>query len=205
MAKSILYTKIGKKQQYNLKDPEAVLRALKAVNVRIKDIASTWSTDSQIYRDYVATLVNEGTSQYVRLNKEGIIQFKQSKPSRQEINTGSIRLDALTKMLSKATKGDIINRVYEQTGRSRKAPSIVEEDRGDFLSYEEAIELAPELHNIESIVYNKLHEYYKLDKDKRNYKQTRWYKIMRVSGGKPDKQTLQKALDYMTKREGQFS
>ena len=108
MAKSLRSTP-GKKQTYNLYDSSDLQRALKAINERISDIERTWGQDSQIYRDYTAPLRVLSIQDHIRIDSKGRIKFKTGKGQ----NTEEVRT-SVTKMLSKKTKGDIIESTRQQ-------------------------------------------------------------------------------------------
>lgn len=144
MARSLRSTP-GKKQTYNLYDSGDLTRALKAINERIKEIEREWSTESQLYRDYVAPLKTISLQSNVRVDKQGRMQFKTGKGQ----NVDQVR-EAVTRMLSKSTKGEIISATRErmEAGKTIK-------DR-NFITYEQLKKIAEEYrmlyHEIDSLI-----------------------------------------------------
>lgn len=135
MSKSLRATP-GKKQTYNLYDSSDLQRALKAINERISDIERTWGQDSQIYRDYTAPLRVLSIQDHIRIDSKGRIKFKTGKGQ----NVEEVRT-SVTRMLSKQTKGDIIEttRVQLRAGKTVKEPG--------FLTYEDVKRVAEEFRN----------------------------------------------------------
>lgn len=149
MAKSLRSTP-GKKQTYNLYDSGDLYRALKAINERIKEFEREFTQDSQLYRDYTAPMRALSLSQNVRFDKNGNIQFKTGKGS----NVDQVRT-AVQRMLSKATKGEIIANTRERMG----IPKNVNEK--GFMTYEDVKKMAEDYrmlyHEIDSLlqeIYN---------------------------------------------------
>lgn len=188
MAGSIRVTKVGTKQIYNLRDAEDVHRAQKAINERINQIAKTYGEDSQIYRDYIAPIVNGAMSGHIRFNAGGIVQLKTGKGE----NTAVTR-DAIERMLVKATAGDIAKRTAEQLG----GVLTLKESRATgrpVVSRADVIALAERLHNMELNIYSRLDEIYELE-NKKEAAQTKlntndWYKKLKDSHGKPSTELI---------------
>lgn len=137
MAKSLRSTP-GKKQTYNLYDPGDLKRALKAINERISEVAREWGTDSQIYRDYTAPLKTISIQDRVRIDSQGRIKFKTG--NAYIVPTEDTRT-VVTRMLSKQTKGDIIEttRIQLRAGKTVNEPG--------FRSYSDIKQLAEEFRN----------------------------------------------------------
>lgn len=144
MARSLRSTP-GKKQTYNLYDSGDLTRALKSINERIKEIEREWGKESQLYRDYVAPLKTISLQANVRVDSQGRMQFKTGKGQ----NVDQVR-DAVTRMLSKMTKGDIINSTRERVGAGKTI-----KDK-NFMSYEQLKKIAEEYrmmyHEIDSLI-----------------------------------------------------
>lgn len=122
MSKSLRSTP-GKKQTYNLYDPGDLKRALKAINERISEVAREWGTDSQIYRDYTAPLKTISIQDRVRIDSQGRIKFKTGNvPGLYTEDTRTV----VTRMLSKQTKGDIIEntRIQLRAGKKVNEPGF---------------------------------------------------------------------------------
>ena len=150
MAKSLRATP-GKKQTYNLYDSSDLQRALKAINERISDIERTWGQDSQIYRDYTAPLRVLSIQDHIRIDSKGRIKFKTG----QGQNVEEVRT-SVTKMLSKKTKGDII----ESTRQQLKIGKTVNEK--NFMKGEQIKQLAEEYKIIYSELDSLIREIYEL-------------------------------------------
>lgn len=144
MARSLRSTP-GKKQTYNLYDSGDLTRALKAINERIKEIEREWGKESQLYRDYVAPLKTISLQSNVRVDKQGRMQFKTGKGQ----NVEDVRT-AVNRMLSKMTKGEIIESTRERVGAGKTI-----KDK-NFLSYEQLKKMAEEYrmmyHEIDSLI-----------------------------------------------------
>ena len=137
MAKSLRATP-GKKQTYNLYDPGDLKRALKAINERISEVAREWGIDSQIYRDYTAPLKTLSIQDRVRIDSQGRIKFKTGNvPGTNTEDTRTV----VTRMLSKQTKGDIIEttRLQLRAGKTVNDPG--------FRTYEDIKQMAEEFRN----------------------------------------------------------
>lgn len=149
MAKSLRSTP-GKKQTYNLYDSSDLQRALKAINERISDIERTWGQDSQIYRDYTAPLRVLSIQDHIRIDSKGRIKFKTGKGQ----NTEEVRT-VVTKMLSKKTKGDIIESTRQQlrAGKTIKDKNFISTDLLKQLS-EEFKQLFSELRSLIDQIYD---------------------------------------------------
>ena len=149
MAKSLRSTP-GKKQTYNLYDSSDLQRALKAINERISDIERTWGQDSQIYRDYTAPLQFLSIQDHIRIDSKGRIKFKTGKGQ----NTEEVRT-SVTKMLSKKTKGDIIESTRQQlrAGKTIKDKNFISTDLLKQLS-EEFKQLFSELRSLIDQIYD---------------------------------------------------
>lgn len=135
----------GKKQTYNLYDSGDLTRALKAINERIKEIEREWGKESQLYRDYVAPLKTISLQANVRVDKQGRMQFKTGKGQ----NVEDVRT-AVNRMLSKQTKGDIIESTRERVGAGKTI-----KDK-NFLSHEQLKKMVEEFrlmyHEIDSLI-----------------------------------------------------
>ena len=144
MARSLRSTP-GQKQTYNLYDSGDLTRALKAINERIKEIEREWGKESQLYRDYVAPLKTISLQSNVRVDKQGRMQFKTGKGQ----NVEDVRT-AVNRMLSKQTKGDIIESTRERVGAGKTI-----KDK-NFMSYEQLKKMAEEYrmmyHEIDSLI-----------------------------------------------------
>lgn len=149
MAKSLRSTP-GKKQTYNLYDTSDLQRALKAINERISDIERTWGQDSQIYRDYTAPLKVLSIQEHVRLDSKGRLKLKTGKSD----NVEEVRT-VVTKMLSKKTKGDIIESTRQQlrAGKTIKDKNFISTDLLKQLS-EEFKQLFSELRSLIDQIYD---------------------------------------------------
>lgn len=149
MARSLRSTP-GKKQTYNLYDSSDLQRALKAINERISDIERTWGQDSQIYRDYTAPLRVLSIQDHIRIDSKGRIKFKTGKGQ----NTEEVRT-SVTKMLSKKTKGDIIESTRQQlrAGKTIKDKNFISTDLLKQLS-EEFKQLFSELRSLIDQIYD---------------------------------------------------
>lgn len=153
MAKSLRSTP-GKKQTYNLYDTSDLQRALKAINERISDIERTWGQDSQIYRDYTAPLKVLSIQDHIRIDSKGRIKFKTGKGQ----NVEEVRT-SVTKMLSKKTKGDII----ESTRQQLKAGKTVKDK--NFMSANLLKKMAEEYKVLFDELNSLLQELYNLGED----------------------------------------
>lgn len=153
MAKSLRSTP-GKKQTYNLYDSADLQRALKAINERISDIERTWGQDSQIYRDYTAPLRVLSIQDHIRIDSKGRIKFKTGKGQ----NTEEVRT-SVTRMLSKKTKGDII----ESTRQQLKAGKTVNDK--NFMSANLLKQMAEEYKVLFDELSSLLQELYNLGED----------------------------------------
>lgn len=153
MARSLRSTP-GKKQTYNLYDTGDLQRALKAINERISDIERTWGQDSQIYRDYTAPLRVLSIQDHIRIDSKGRIKFKTGKGQ----NTEEVRT-SVTKMLSKKTKGDII----ESTRQQLKAGKTVKDK--NFMSDNLLKKMAEEYKVLFDELNSLLQELYNLGED----------------------------------------
>lgn len=149
MAKSLRSTP-GKKQTYNLYDTSDLQRALKAINERISDIERTWGQDSQIYRDYTAPLKVLSIQEHVRIDSKGRLKLKTGKSE----NVEEVRT-VVTKMLSKKTKGDIIESTRQQlrAGKTIKDKNFISSDLLKQLS-EELKQLFSELRSLIDQIYD---------------------------------------------------
>lgn len=149
MAKSLRATP-GKKQTYNLYDSSDLQRALKAINERISDIERTWGQDSQIYRDYTAPLKVLSIQEHVRIDSKGRLKLKTGKSE----NVEEVRT-VVTKMLSKKTKGDIIESTRQQlrAGKTIKDKNFISTDLLKQLS-EEFKQLFSELRSLIDQIYD---------------------------------------------------
>lgn len=149
MAKSLRATP-GKKQTYNLYDSADLQRALKAINERISDIERTWGQDSQIYRDYTAPLKVLSIQEHVRIDSKGRLKLKTGKSE----NVEEVRT-VVTKMLSKKTKGDIIESTRQQlrAGKTIKDKNFISTDLLKQLS-EEFKQLFSELRSLIDQIYD---------------------------------------------------
>lgn len=153
MAKSLRSTP-GKKQTYNLYDSSDLQRALKAINERISDIERTWGQDSQIYRDYTAPLRVLSIQDHIRIDSKGRIKFKTG----QGQNVEEVRT-SVTRMLSKQTKGDII----ESTRQQLKAGKTVKDK--NFMSANLLKKMAEEYKVLFDELNSLLQELYNLGED----------------------------------------
>lgn len=149
MAKSLRSTP-GKKQTYNLYDSSDLQRAIKAINERISDIERTWGQDSQIYRDYTAPLKVLSIQEHVRIDSKGRLKLKTGKSE----NVEEVRT-VVTKMLSKKTKGDIIESTRQQlrAGKTIKDKNFISTDLLKQLS-EEFKQLFSELRSLIDQIYD---------------------------------------------------
>ena len=149
MAKSLRSTP-GKKQTYNLYDSGDLQRALKAINERISDIERTWGQDSQIYRDYTAPLKVLSIQEHVRIDSKGRLKLKTGKSE----NVEEVRT-VVTRMLSKKTKGDIIESTRQQlrAGKTIKDKNFISTDLLKQLS-EEFKQLFSELRSLIDQIYD---------------------------------------------------
>lgn len=149
MAKSLRSTP-GKKQTYNLYDSSDLQRALKAINERISDIERTWGQDSQIYRDYTAPLRVLSIQEHVRIDSKGRLKLKTGKSE----NVEEVRT-VVTRMLSKKTKGDIIESTRQQlrAGKTIKDKNFISTDLLKQLS-EEFKQLFSELRSLIDQIYD---------------------------------------------------
>lgn len=149
MSKSLRSTP-GKKQTYNLYDTGDLQRALKAINERISDIERTWGKDSQIYRDYTAPLRVLSIQDHIRIDSKGRIKFKTGK----EQNTEEVRT-SVTRMLSKKTKGDIIESTRQKlrAGKTIKDKNFISTDLLKQFS-EEFKQLFSELRSLIDQIYD---------------------------------------------------
>lgn len=140
----------GKKQTYNLYDSSDLQRALKAINERISDIERTWGQDSQIYRDYTAPLKVLSIQEHVRIDSKGRLKLKTGKSE----NVEEVRT-VVTKMLSKKTKGDIIESTRQQlrAGKTIKDKNFISTDLLKQLS-EELKQLFSELRSLIDQIYD---------------------------------------------------
>ena len=151
MARSIRVPRVGFKQTYNLNDTGDLTRALKAINERISEIERTWGQDSQIYRDYTAPLRTIEIQKNVRVDKMGRLKFKTGKGQNvEEVKT------AVVKMLSKKTKGDII----EQTRQQLKVGKTVYDK--NFMTYEQVKKISEEYKTMYDELNSLLKELYNL-------------------------------------------
>lgn len=191
MGFSINVKQPGTKQIYNLRDPEQLHRAQKAINGRITQIAKTFGTDSQIYKDYVAPLTNDESAPITRLDlNKGIIKLKTGKITDYETTR-----DVVENMLSKATKSDIIERTRLQID-----PNLNIKKKSD---RERIIQRADEIHKQEMDVYSRLNELYKLESEE--YKTTDhaglskydWYNKLKKSHGKPSGDLVNEIMESL--------
>lgn len=201
MAKSIHVKVVGQRQTYNRLDPEAIHRAQKAINQRITDIAETFGVTSQIYKDYVAPLVNDVGAQFIRLDKQGRTKLKTGK---QYSDIDEMR-NIVDKMLSKSTKGEILERTAEQIGGARtiRQKERIKRQTGEdveIISDEVIIELADKFHEMEMKIYSRLNEIYELaeqkgiDPRKSHLNRYKWYRELKQGGGKPTRELIEKAF-----------
>lgn len=200
MSKSIHVQIVGQRQKYNLLDPEAVHRAQKALNQRITDIAETFGVDSQIYRDYVAPLRNDASSQFIRLDSKGRVKLKTGKGLQDSPEARAI----VHKMLLKNTKGEILESTAEQIGGARnlRQRQKIKRDTGEnaeIVSIEEILKLADEYHKMRSNMYSRLSEIYELaeqegvDPRKGHLNRFKWYRELKASDGRANKELVEKA------------
>ena len=153
MAKSLRSTP-GEKQVYNLYDPDEIYRAQKAINERINQIAKTFGSDSQIYRDYVAPLTVGSLSPHIRLDKSGLTKFRTGKN-----NQNADVVYTLERMLTKSTAGEILQRTAEQMD---KAINITQAraTKKKVVSRKDVVLAAKSMHDLEIQVYGRLDELY---------------------------------------------
>ena len=156
MAKSLRSTP-GQKQTYNLYDPDDIYRAQKAINERINDIAKTFGTDSQIYRDYVAPMTVGALAPHVRLDKYGLTKFKTGKD-----NKNSDVVYTLERMLNKSTAGEILERTAEQMDLALNMQHAKSTGRKKIANRREVVAAAKSIHELELQVYGRLDELYEM-------------------------------------------
>ena len=156
MAKSLRSTP-GQKQTYNLYDPDDIYRAQKAINERINDIAKTFSTDSQIYRDYVAPMTVGALAPHVRIDKYGLTKFKTGKD-----NKNSDVVYTLERMLNKSTAGEILQRTAEQMDLALNMQHAKSTGRKKIANRREVVAAAKSIHELELQVYGRLDELYEM-------------------------------------------
>lgn len=159
MAKSLRSTP-GQRQTYNLYDADDIYRAQKAINERITQIAETFGTDSQIYRDYIAPLQVGSLTPHVRVDSKGRTKFRTGKNDQ---NADVVYV--LEKMLGKSTAGEILERTAEQMDMAinvqhSKATKRKVGKRTD------VIKAAKSIHELEITVYGRLDELYELAEQK---------------------------------------
>ena len=150
MARSFRSTP-GRKQTYNLYDQGDLTRALKAINERIKEFEREFGKESQLYRDYVAPLKTISLQNNVRVDKQGRMQFKTGKGQ----NVEQVK-DAVRKMLTKATKGEVIESTRERLGAAKKVGG-----KG-FMTYDELKRQAEEFRLLYHEIDSLLQEIYEL-------------------------------------------
>lgn len=227
MAKSIHVINIGSKQKYNLWDPESVHRAQKAINERITQMAKTFGTESQVYRDYIAPLTTHGAAKYVRLSEAGLTKFRTGKGTRETLGDMAEVRDLLERMLPKATHADLLARTAEQMGYDM--PKLALKDPGIRATVVKKVKTNKEM---EEYIYSRLNELYEYaDKIstmggtetkgkilKKTYKSKvskkkladsgrgrlgdmKWYKTLKESHGKPSEEAIQKAYNYLRSNE----
>lgn len=201
MAKSIRVRQVGQRQTFSLNDPEEVHYAQKAINTRIQDIAKSFGTDSQIYKDYIAPLINEADSRFIRLNKEGVTMLKTGKATWDTEEARAI----VERMLQKATKGEILRRTAEQFGGAvnlqhqkaiMKTPGKV---KPEIIKQTDLKQMAEEFHTIEMSIYSRLQEIYDIGENNNITEEERqkimsekfdWYDKLRDAHGKPNAQLI---------------
>lgn len=218
MSKSIHVKVVGQRQKYNFLDPEAIHRAQKAINQRITDIAETFGVNSQIYRDYVAPLVNDTSAQFIRLDSKGRVKLKTGKGLQDSPEARAI----VDKMLSKSTKGEILESTAEQIGGARnlRQKQKIKRETGEeaeIVSTEELLEVADTYHEMRSVMYSRLNEIYELaeqegvDPRKGHLNRFKWYRELKANGGRANKDLVEKAFkslksktnaDYLGLKEG---
>lgn len=208
MAKSIHVSVVGKRQHYNFLDPEEIHRAQKAINTRITDIAETFGTNSQIYRDYIAPLVNDAGAQYVRIDTKGITKLKTGKGLQDTPEARAI----VQKMLTKSTKGEILERTAEQIGGARnlKQKQRIKRETGqdvEIIPEKDIKAVADAFHEMEMNMYSRLNEIYELaeqkgiDPRKGHLNRYQWYRELKQAGGKPDRSLVEKAYKSMIRND----
>ena len=204
MARSLNVTRVGKKQTYNYLDPENIHRAQKAINQRITDIANTFGVDSQIYRDYISPLVNEAGAQFVRIDKYGRTKLSTAKSTWETEDARAL----VSKMLTKATKGEILERTAEGLGgaRSLQHAKKIKRKTGkevEIIPKEDLMNLADSLHEMEMTIYSRLNEIYELgeqkniDPRKGHLNRYKWYRELKKAHGKPSKELIEKAYNKL--------
>ena len=219
MAKSMHVINIGSKQKYNLWDPESVHRAQKAINERITQMAKTFGTESQVYRDYIAPLTTHGAAKYVRLSEAGLTKFRTGKGTRETPGDMAEVRDLLERMLPKATHADLLARTAEQMGYDM--PKIALRDPNIREMVKEKVKTNKEM---EEYIYSRLNELYKYAdeiadskiKKKINYaskeegkteggrkrlEQMKWMKNLKQGHGKPEEDEIRKAYNYLRSHE----
>ena len=204
MARSLNVTRVGKKQTYNYLDPENIHRAQKAINQRITDIANTFGVDSQIYRDYISPLVNEAGAQFVRVDKYGRTKLSTAKSTWETEDARAL----VSKMLTKATKGEILERTAEGLGGARslqhaKKIKLKTGKEVEIIPKEDLMNLADSLHEMEMTIYSRLNEIYELGEEKNidprkgHLNRFKWYKELKQAHGKPSKELIEKAYNRL--------
>ena len=210
MAKSIHVKVVGQRQSYNKLDPEAIHRAQKAINQRITDIAETFGVSSQIYKDYIAPLVNDTGAQFIRLDKKGITKLKTGK---QYSDIDEMR-NIVDKMLSKATKGEILERTAEQIGGARtlKQKERIKRQTGqdvEIIPDEDIKAVADVFHEMENKIYSRLNEIYDLaeqrgvDPRKGHLNRYKWYRELKQAHGKPTRELVEKGFKSLLTHENE--
>lgn len=206
MAKSLRSTP-GQKQQYNLYDPDDIYRAQKAINERINDIAKTFGTDSQIYRDYIAPMTVGSLAPHVRIDKYGLTKFKTGKN-----NQNSDVSYTLERMLNKSTAGEILQRTAEQMDMAiniqhAKATGKKVARRKDIVT------AAKSMHQMELDIYGRLDEMYEMAEERlgskekakeyinKRFNDRKFMKDIHASHGKLSEKDIQYDYRYLGKRK----
>lgn len=206
MAKSLRSTP-GQKQQYNLYDPDDIYRAQKAINERINDIAKTFGTDSQIYRDYIAPMTVGSLAPHIRIDKYGLTKFKTGKN-----NQNADVSYTLERMLGKSTAGEILQRTAEQMDMAlniqhAKATGKKVAKRKDIVT------AAKSMHQMELDVYSKLDEIYAVAEEKLGSKEKakeyinktlenrKFMKDIHASHGKLSDKDMRYAYRYLSNKD----
>lgn len=206
MAKSLRSTP-GQKQTYNLYDPDDIYRAQKAINERINDIAKTFGTDSQIYRDYIAPMTVGSLAPHVRIDKYGLTKFKTGKN-----NQNADVSYTLERMLGKSTAGEILARTAEQMDMAlniqhSKATGKKVARRKDVVT------AAKSMHQMELDVYGKLDEIYAVAEEKlgskekakeyinKTFENRKFMKDIHASHGKLSDKDMRYAYRYLSNKD----
>lgn len=205
MARSIRVSKVGRRQTYSsYLDPEEIHYAQKAINQRITDIANTFGVNSQIYRDYISPLVNEANAQFVRVDKYGRTKLSTAKSTWETEEARAI----VSKMITKSTKGEILERTAEGLGgaRSLEHAKKIKRKTGkevEIIPQKELLELADPLHDMEMTIYSRLNEIYELGEEKNidprkgHLNRYKWYRELKQAHGKPSKELIEKAYNRL--------